>query len=405
MKTTYSNIVSTLVSALALTASYPSIGLAGMAVFSRPTDTILVPGHIPTSGQITLEARFKCGTGTNWGSGDIFHEQYWGACDMCLQLNDLSAVTFYGGAYPDNGGIHAEPPSFATNAWHHLAFVRNSNVEWLYVDGNIIGSQSLGSSTIGSSSSSWMSVGSFQYTFYGENGWHRSFIGVLDWLRVSKNARYTGDTYTVPSEPSNDSNTLLLYNFNDAPGVSTIADLSNNHWDGQMGVGHFNWGPGKTPTPPTLVSDGYFIITSQPQSLVVGMGQPAKLSISVDYLTSVTIQWQQNGISIPGATNTSYTIPSAGIPDIGNYQAVVSSVDATNVSLSATLAVLDVQMFAGIRIFGPVGTNYSLQSVSALGNTNNWNVLTNVTLPSQPYIYMDYSSPTNRQQFYRAVPQ
>jgi hypothetical protein len=31
-------------------------------------------------------------------------------------------------------------------------------------------------------------------------------------------------------------------------------------------------------------------------------------------------------------------------------------------------------------------------------------MLTNVALPSQPYIYIDYSSPTNRQGFYRAVP-
>jgi hypothetical protein len=28
-----------------------------------------------------------------------------------------------------------------------------------------------------------------------------------------------------------------------------------------------------------------------------------------------------------------------------------------------------------------------------------------VALPTQPYIYIDYSSPTNPRQFYRAVPQ
>jgi hypothetical protein len=36
---------------------------------------------------------------------------------------------------------------------------------------------------------------------------------------------------------------------------------------------------------------------------------------------------------------------------------------------------------------------------------NGWTTRTNVALPSQPYIYIDYNSATNPQQFYEAVPQ
>jgi hypothetical protein len=50
---------------------------------------------------------------------------------------------------------------------------------------------------------------------------------------------------------------------------------------------------------------------------------------------------------------------------------------------------------------GPLGSNYFIQAASNL--TGNWTTLTNVALPSQPYIYIDYNSPTNAQQFYRAV--
>jgi hypothetical protein len=61
-------------------------------------------------------------------------------------------------------------------------------------------------------------------------------------------------------------------------------------------------------------------------------------------------------------------------------------------------------MYAGLDIVGAVGAIYNIQSTSDLGSTN-WTTLTNVALPSQPYIYIDYASPTNSKQFYRANPQ
>jgi hypothetical protein len=50
-----------------------------------------------------------------------------------------------------------------------------------------------------------------------------------------------------------------------------------------------------------------------------------------------------------------------------------------------------------------VGSNYLIQATSNL--PAGWTTLTNITLSSQPYIYVDYNSVTNKQQFYRAVPQ
>jgi photosystem II stability/assembly factor-like uncharacterized protein len=58
--------------------------------------------------------------------------------------------------------------------------------------------------------------------------------------------------------------------------------------------------------------------------------------------------------------------------------------------------------FAGIVADGPSGSNYLIQAASNL--TDNWTTLTNVALPWGPYFYIDYSSLTNAQQFYRAVP-
>ena len=69
-----------------------------------------------------------------------------------------------------------------------------------------------------------------------------------------------------------------------------------------------------------------------------------------------------------------------------------------------TLTSVDVRMFAGFIVNGPLGSNYLIQATSNLFS-GNWTTLTNVALPMQPYIYIDYTSDTNRQQFYRAVPQ
>lgn len=73
-------------------------------------------------------------------------------------------------------------------------------------------------------------------------------------------------------------------------------------------------------------------------------------------------------------------------------------------SPKSTLSV-SIKMFAGIILNnGQIGSNYLIQATANL-STSNWTTLTNVTLPSNPYIYVDYSSYTNGQQFYRAVSQ
>ncbi len=72
-------------------------------------------------------------------------------------------------------------------------------------------------------------------------------------------------------------------------------------------------------------------------------------------------------------------------------------------SSSVMVASVDIKMFAGIIVNGPPGSNYLIQSTPTL--PGGWTTLTNIVLPTQPYIYIDYSSPTNGRQFYRAVPQ
>ena len=71
----------------------------------------------------------------------------------------------------------------------------------------------------------------------------------------------------------------------------------------------------------------------------------------------------------------------------------------------ATPATLGLQMHAGITIWGDVGRPYRLDFADRLDRTRistNWHVLTNIFLPTSPYLFYD-PSPTSAERFYRAV--
>lgn len=145
-------------------------------------------------------------------------------------------------------------------------------------------------------------------------------------------------------------------------------------------------------------------ITNQPVSTTVSSGGTVILTVGVIGTPPFTCQWQFNGANIDGATNDSLSIPNFSLANAGAYSFIVSNSAGGVISRIATLASVDIKMFAGTIVNGPLGSNYLIQATTDL-STSNWVTLTNVALPTQPYIYIDYSSYTNTQRFYRAVPQ
>ena len=145
-------------------------------------------------------------------------------------------------------------------------------------------------------------------------------------------------------------------------------------------------------------------ITNQPASTTVSSGGTATLTVGVTGTPPFTYQWQFNGTNISGATNASLSIANFSVANAGGYSVTVSNSVGGVTSRIATLASVDLAMFAGVIVNGPLGSNYLIQAAASLASTN-WTTLTNVALPEQPYIYIDYTSPTNSKQFYRALPQ
>ncbi len=65
-----------------------------------------------------------------------------------------------------------------------------------------------------------------------------SFIGLMDTVRISSVARYSAPSFTPPDgDLPSDPDTVLLFNFDDPGGSSTVQDASGNHLVGRFGVG------------------------------------------------------------------------------------------------------------------------------------------------------------------------
>lgn len=78
---------------------------------------------------------------------------------------------------------------------------------------------------------------------------------------------------------------------------------------------------------------------------------------------------------------------------IDNWTVTVRSVPPT---------LLNVRTYAGFELRGSVGQGYRVDYTLALPPTN-WTTLTNIVLPSSPYLIIDTTAPATAHRFYRAV--
>ena len=128
------------------------------------------------------------------------------------------------------------------------------------------------------------------------------------------------------------------------------------------------------------------------------------------------------GLIISGSIGTNYSLQSRATLQSSNLWTTLTNIilpsqpytyidfgSLTNPQEYYRLAVTNagtpptpaLDLFTSLIINGPIGLNYSVQGLENGG----WTTLTNVNLQTQPYIYIDYNSPTNPQQSYRAVSQ
>ena len=82
-------------------------------------------------------------------------------------------------------------------------------------------------------------------------------------------------------------------------------------------------------------------VTTQPADQTVITGASASFSVSATGTSPLTYQWKKDGIAIPGATSSTYTIAATSLTDSAVFAVVVSNGAGTAASSNATLTVTD----------------------------------------------------------------
>jgi len=83
------------------------------------------------------------------------------------------------------------------------------------------------------------------------------------------------------------------------------------------------------------------VILRQPSSQIVKPGSVASLNVMGGGASPLGYQWLFNSAVLPGATNNSYTIPSAQLSDAGNYSVIVSNAYGAVTSAVVTLTLYE----------------------------------------------------------------
>jgi hypothetical protein len=103
------------------------------------------------------------------------------------------------------------------------------------------------------------------------------------------------------------------------------------------------------------------LITDDPDPVTACLGDPASFSVSATaFLAPMAFQWRKNGVDIPGATGTTFSIGSTTVSDGGLYDVRVIDGCGSVISLSALLD------FAGATI----NTQPANQNVNKGGTAN-----------------------------------
>ena len=81
------------------------------------------------------------------------------------------------------------------------------------------------------------------------------------------------------------------------------------------------------------------VILQDPVSQFLAVGQPANFSVAASGSPPLYYQWRTNSIAIPGATNSTYALPSAQLSDAASYDMVITNSTSATTSAVATLTV------------------------------------------------------------------
>ncbi len=98
-------------------------------------------------------------------------------------------------------------------------------------------------------------------------------------------------------------------------------------------------GCGGGTTAPGTATGSAPVITSQPSSVTVGVGQTALFSVTATGTPPLSYQWSKNGMPVSGATAASYSLSATAADSGATFRVAVSNAAGSVTSNAATLMV------------------------------------------------------------------
>jgi sugar lactone lactonase YvrE len=141
-------------------------------------------------------------------------------------------------------------------------------------------------------------------------------------------------------------------------------------------------------------------VTTQPQTIIAGPNGTISLLVNATG-GALSYHWLLNGTNIANATQSVLTLTNLNANEVGVYSVVVSNVAGATTNSLYTLSLFGINMYAGLTIIGQVGDTYRIDYWNDLGT--NPTPLTNITLTTSPYLFIDTTSSAFSHRFYRAV--
>jgi len=153
------------------------------------------------------------------------------------------------------------------------------------------------------------------------------------------------------------------------------------------------------------------VIVQQPQGLIVAPGATALFRIEATGDEPLSYRWRRSFYTLPGQTNATLVVSNVTATDTGYYTVVITNAYGLVVSRNIPLTLfslsrvpegiaLDLNGYRGGG--GNPAAVYELQYVARPGDAN-WLTLTNLSLPTSPYRFIDTSVTNTAQRYYRAV--
>ncbi len=298
------------------------------------------------------------------------------------------------------GGPIYGNPTCSNQIWYQFVLTKSGTTYTLYIDGQVSVQQ-----TISAASNYNANVGCIIGSITPINpGYHETFGGRLDDFRIYDRALASNEVqelYAYESEPGGPSlyitaqpqgQTVVVgqtatfsvaaggtppfgyqwsFDGTNIAGATTATLTLTNVQVSQAGsysvtVTNATAAVSSSNAVLNLVSPP--VITSSPASQSVAVGTPVTFAAAATGTPPLAYQWRFDGTNISGATNTSFSVASAALANVGSYSVVVTSPYGSATSLVATLTVAEstVQIVGGSAVGG--GTVVVSVDLIALGS-------------------------------------